>query len=143
MEEVVERIFITRSLRAEPRRIWDSMLDLHSLIGGHSPRLWLAARPGAIADSRIVLWKVGATDNPLQWQEEQVFDFATKTIHFRQLQGIFTRYSGCWQVAAVPGGCSVMVEFQIEPPPAAGHQRLLADFGESLIDRWSGDCRHA
>ena len=74
----------------------------------------------------------------IRWVEEDVWDDARRTCHFRQREGDFERYEGAWTFRDTPAGTetAVAVDFEFDIPLIGGLlSRLLRVKMQENLDK--------
>jgi hypothetical protein len=97
-------IAISHSIAAPPEAVWAAVQNQASFVleVDDVREVVLAAdwisNPQKI--ERVVSWRVWLKGFELKWQEHQTLDGEAWRLEFQQFKGIFSTYSGSWQVVS-------------------------------------------
>jgi uncharacterized membrane protein len=112
----------TVSLSSQPiDRVWQEVLDIASFPSymDEVREVEILREEGNLRRSR---WSILLKGSILEWEEEELIDFADRKIAFHQIEGDLAYFTGWWHVTQTAEGVSTQmhVEFDIGIP-------LLAD----------------
>lgn len=117
----MERVEVTRALRAAPELVWRTIRDIESYPShmDHVLSIEVLEDCGSV---RRAKWEVLLRGSVLRWEERGVIDDDQHRITFCQVHGDLSHFEGSWELVPAPEHVDVklVIEFEIGIP-------LLAD----------------
>lgn len=106
-------IAVTRTLKADPRRIFEVIENIEDF-PNFMPKVNKLTLLASEGNHKVAEWDTMIDDAPLVWVQEDIYDREQMLVRFRAVEGVFDRFEGTWQVNPAGEGAEVKFELVYE-----------------------------